>query len=174
MAFSLLNRFRRRADPRDALRPLYLSLITAAREPHWYLDGEVPDTNEGRFGMVSLMVSLALLRLEAMGDDANSQTAFLTELFVEDMEGQIREMGIGDVVVGKHIGKMMSLLGGQLGAYREALAPGGDLAAALLRNLYAAGEPSETALAHSVSATKDRVARFAGHDLTALMAGDIG
>jgi cytochrome b pre-mRNA-processing protein 3 len=50
--------------------------------------------------------------------------ALLTELFVEDMDGQLRESGVGDVVVGKHIGKLMAVLGGRLGALRAALAAG--------------------------------------------------
>jgi cytochrome b pre-mRNA-processing protein 3 len=173
MAFSLLNRFRRKADPRDALRPLYLALIAEARMPHWYLAGAVPDTNDGRFSMLSLAVSLGLLRLEVLGDDANATTALLTELFVEDMEGQIREMGLGDVVIGKHVGQMMSALGGQLGAYRVALAGGGDLAAALQRNLYG-GDPDATALAHSEAAVRATVTRLAGRTLDQMLAGDLG
>jgi cytochrome b pre-mRNA-processing protein 3 len=55
-------------------------------------------------------------------------TARLTELFVEDMDGQLRESGVGDLVVGKHIGRLMSVLGGRLGAYRDALASGSDAA----------------------------------------------
>lgn len=174
MAFSLLNRFRSQPDPRDALRPLYLALIAAAREPHWYLDGQVPDTNDGRFSMLTLMVSLALLRLEALGEDANAQTALLTELFVEDMEGQIREMGIGDVVVGKYIGKMMSVLGGQLGAYRDALAQDGDLALALTRNLYAGVDFDASALSHSEASVRARAAGLERRSLAHLIAGDIG
>ena len=48
----------------------------------------------------------------------------LAELFVEDMDGQLREFGVNDVVVGKRIGKLMSVLGGRLGAYRSALNAG--------------------------------------------------
>ena len=48
-------------------------------------------------------------------------SALLTELFVEDMDGQLREFGVNDVVVGKRMGKLMSVMGGRLGAYRPAL-----------------------------------------------------
>ena len=50
-----------------------------------------------------------------------AESALLAELFVEDMDGQLREFGVNDVVVGKRIGKLMSVLGGRLGAYRGAL-----------------------------------------------------
>ena len=63
------------------------------------------------------------------------------------MDGQLRQIGIGDIVVGRHIGKMMSMLGGRLGAYREGLA-GGDLDGAIVRNLHRGEAPDGEALAH--------------------------
>lgn len=71
----------------------------------------------------------------------------LAERFVDDMDGQLRQSGIGDIVVGKHIGKMMAMLGGRLGAYREGLATGA-LAPAVLRNLYRGEDPGAAPLAH--------------------------
>jgi cytochrome b pre-mRNA-processing protein 3 len=75
----------------------------------------------------------------------------LTELFVDDMDAQLREAGVGDPAVGKHIGKLVSALGGRLGAYREALAAEGNelLAAAVQRNvtLRDGAGPAETATA---------------------------
>ena len=126
--------------------PLYQAIVAQARAPHWYEAGAVPDSIDGRFDMVATILSLVLLRLE---DDpaAAAPSASLTERFVEDMDGQLREIGIGDVVVGKHIGKMMGMLGGRLGAYRDALA-GGDLDAVLIRNLYRGAAPDAGALGH--------------------------
>ncbi len=123
-------------EERDSLQPLYRSIVAAARRPVWYRSGGVPDTIDGRFDMVAAILSLVLLRLEAEGDPGRLPSARLTELFVEDMDGQLRERGIGDVVVGKHVGRMMGALGGRLGAFREALAPGGDLDIAIGRNIY--------------------------------------
>jgi cytochrome b pre-mRNA-processing protein 3 len=85
--------------------------------------------------MIAAMLSLVLLRLEREGEAGRAPSAHLTELFVDDMDGQLRQAGIGDIVVGKHIGRMMSALGGRLGAFREAFADG-DLAAAIDRNIY--------------------------------------
>jgi len=61
----------------------------------------------------------------------------LTELFVEDMDGQLRESGVGDVVVGKRMGQLMSVLGGRLGAYREGLTSADEavMADAVSRNV---------------------------------------
>lgn len=132
--------------PQDEALPLYQEVVARARLPHWYLDGAVPDTVDGRFDMVAAVLSLVLLRLEQ--DPAGAETsARVTERFVDDMDGQLREIGVGDVVVGKHVGRMMAMLGGRLGAYRDGLAHG-DLGAALKRNLYRGTPPARAALAH--------------------------
>ncbi len=129
---------------------LYDGVIATARAPHWYEAGGVPDTLDGRFDMVAAILSLVQLRLE--GDvSAGPASARLTERFVTDMDGQLRESGIGDIGVGKHIGKMMGMLGGRLGAYRDGLASG-DLSSALVRNLYRGVAPDAVALAHSHAA----------------------
>jgi len=130
---------------RDALTPLYDAVVAAARRPDWYLAGKVPDTLDGRFDMVAAVLSLVLLRLESEGEAGRAPAAYLTEIFVEDMDGQLRERGIGDIVVGKHIGRMMGALGGRLGVLREAFAANGDLDGAIDRNIYRGAVPGETA-----------------------------
>ena len=84
---------------RDALAPLYKAVVAEARRPDWYRQGRVPDTLDGRFDMVAAVLSLVLLRLEEEGDAGRAPSAHLTELFVEDMDGQLRERGIGDIAV---------------------------------------------------------------------------
>lgn len=148
---SFLSRLFNRSSGRDALAPLYAAIVAEARDPHWYVEGGVADTIDGRFDMVAAILSIALVRLEREGDDGAAKAALLTEIFVDDMDGQLRQQGIGDVVVGKHIGKMMSALGGRLAAYREGLAGTGDLAEALRRNLYRGAVPSDDALAHAAA-----------------------
>lgn len=146
-------------DERSRLTPLYRALVAQAREPFWYREGAVPDTLDGRFDMVAALLSLVLLRLEREGDRGRAPSALLTEVFIDDMDGQLRQMGIGDIIVGKHIGKMMAALGGRLSAYRQGLGEGGDLAAALERNLYR-GEPAGAEATAHVAA---RVRAFATH-----------
>lgn len=136
-----------RHDPTAAL-PLYDAVIARARRPHWYLDGHVPDTLDGRFDMVAAILSIVLLRLERE-EDAVAATIPLTERFVDDMDAQVRQIGFGDMVVGKHVGRMMGMLGGRLGAYRDGLAKDdAALDAALVRNLYRGEAPDAAALAH--------------------------
>lgn len=135
MLKALLQKLTGRDSDREALVPLYRQIVATARRPVWYREGGVPDTMDGRFDMVSAILSLVLLRLESEGDAAREPSARLTEIFIDDMDGQLRQDGIGDLLVGKHIGRLMSMLGGRLGAFREGLAEGGDLDGAVARNL---------------------------------------
>ena len=131
---------------RTAALPLYDAVIARARAPHWYVEGAVPDTLDGRFDMVAAVLAMVQLRLET--DPAGAApSAMLTERFVDDMDAQVRQIGFGDMVVGKHVGRMMGMLGGRLGAYREGIASG-TLDAALVRNLYRGEAPDRRAVAH--------------------------
>lgn len=129
----------------------YQAVIDRARRAHWYVEGGVADTLDGRFDMVAALLAMVLLRLEEEGaGPAARLSASLAECFVDDMDGQLRQIGIGDLVVGKHIGRMMAMLGGRLGAYRDGLAEGeAAMEAALTRNLYRGVAPPPQSLAHS-------------------------
>lgn len=127
--------FGAKPDDRAALRPLWHRTVEIAREPQWYSNGGVADTIEGRFDAITLVLCLVLLRMER-DPELIAPSVRLAELFVDDMDSQLRESGVGDLVVGKKIGRLMSVLGGRLGAYREGLAADGDtLAAAVTRNV---------------------------------------
>jgi cytochrome b pre-mRNA-processing protein 3 len=134
---NLISRlFRTGPDPRERLRPLWHRIVELSREPEWYEEGGVADTVPGRFDMITTVLAFVLLRLER-DEHSPADTALLTELFVDDMDGQLRESGIGDVVVGKHMGRLMAALGGRIGAYRDALNATADtsLEDALKRNV---------------------------------------
>ena len=78
----------------------------------------MPDTLDGRFDMIAAILALVLLRLEAEGEAGRGPSVLLTEIFIDDMDGTLRQIGIGDYVVGKHVGRMMGALGGRLAAFR--------------------------------------------------------
>ncbi|NTS65936.1 ubiquinol-cytochrome C chaperone [Sphingomonas sp. HHU CXW] len=154
---------------RTAALPLYDAVIARARQPHWYLDGAVPDTLDGRFDMVAAVLAMVQLRLET--DPAGAEpSAVLTERFVDDMDAQVRQIGFGDMVVGKHVGRMMGMLGGRLGAYREGIASG-TLDAALVRNLYRGEAPDPQAVAHVRHALLALHAAIGQTSINALMEG---
>jgi cytochrome b pre-mRNA-processing protein 3 len=166
----LLDKLFARRDTREAAA-LYAAVVARAREVHWYDQGRVPDTIDGRFDMIAAVLSIVLLRLEA--EPGSEQTGVaLTEAFVDDMDSQLREIGIGDVVVGKHLGRMMSMLGGRLGAYRDGLAAG-SIDAALVRNLYREQHPGDAALAHVRDGLLTMRANLAATPLDALRGGQL-
>ncbi len=168
---SLLARlFKPQPDPREALRPLWHRTVELSREPALYRDDGVADTVAGRFDMIAAVLALVMLRLER--DGLAQESVLLTELFVADMDGQLRETGVGDLVVGKHIGKLMAVLGGRLGAYREALAGDGtdELDAALERNATMAEGRDTAALARRLRAFAGKLAPL---DTDEVLAGRI-
>jgi len=125
-----------RGDDREPVRPLWHRTVELARDPRWYAEGGVADTVAGRFDAITLVLCAVLLRMERE-PALVAPSVLLTELFVDDMDGQLRQSGVGDLVVGKHIGKLVSSLGGRLGALREALSEPADeaLVAAVDRNV---------------------------------------
>lgn len=170
---SILKKLFGDRDDRAEMVPLYRAIVAEGREPFWYREGRVPDTLDGRFDMIAALMSLVLMRLEAEGERGRGPAALITEVFVDDMDGQLRQIGIGDMIVGKHIGRMMSALGGRLTAYQAALAEGGDLDDALARNLYR-GEPAEPgAIAAVAGRLRGLHAKLAGVSFDALVAGGL-
>ena len=136
-----------RGGQRPTLEPLYRAIVERGRDPFWYRDGRVPDTLDGRFDMIAALVALVLLRIEAEGEAAAPTSILLTEAFIDDMDASLRQIGIGDYVVGKHVGRMVGALGGRLGAFREAQASGSGFADAVRRNVFHEAPPSPEALA---------------------------
>ncbi|MDE2562390.1 MAG: hypothetical protein KGL48_09100 [Sphingomonadales bacterium] len=167
----LAKLFARREDDCAVVRPLWHRVVAISREPQWYAKARVADTVPGRFDTITLVLSLVLLRMER-DPELIEPSVRLTELFVDDMDGQLRESGVGDVVVGKHVGKLMGALGGRLGTYREALASANDdeLVEAVARNVsfVEGGEPAMVAAEmRLIAATLAAI----GHE--ALLAGEI-
>ena len=169
---SFLSRIFGDRNEHDALRPLYAAVVREGRDPAWYRDGCVPDTVDGRFAMVAAALALVLLRLEREGAAAGREVRILTELFVADMDSSLRELGTGDLVVGKRVTKLMGALGGRLGAFRSALADGGDIEAAVRRNIFREAAPSDEAVAFVARRLRSLHARLAETPLPALLAGE--
>lgn len=130
---SLMRLFR--AEPRTA-RPLYDSVVARARRPDWYVEGAVPDTLEGRFAMLATLLSLVTLRLEGGGDSARRSAVSLTECFIDDMDAEMRQMGVGDPVMAKKVGGLVGALGGRVGAWRRAVDGEESWAAVIARSVY--------------------------------------
>jgi cytochrome b pre-mRNA-processing protein 3 len=173
-ALTFLQRLFGAPSDRLALRPLYAAIVAEARDPAWYREGGVPDTVEGRFDMVSALLALVLLRLEAEGDKARRESVLLTELFVDDMDASLRELGTGDLMVGKGIGKLMGALAGRMASFRDSLADAAAFEASVRRNVFRDAPSSDDAVRFVADALRRRHAALSAVPLERLLAGDIG
>jgi len=166
---SLLQNIFGETKQRAALDPLYRAIVAQGRDPAWYRAG-VPDTLDGRFDMVAAVLALILLRLEAEGEAGRGPSVLLTEIFIDDMDGSLRQIGIGDYVVGKHVGRMVSALGGRLAAFRDARAQGA-FAGAVRRNIFHESPPSDEAVAAVTGRLERIAAALDAASLETLLAG---
>ena len=158
------------SDTREAVRPLWHRVVEIAREKPWYAQCGVADTVPGRFDAVTMVMVLVMLRMErdkASDDTLIEPSVRLTELFVEDMDGQLRQSGVGDLVVGKRMGRLMSVLGGRIGALREALAQGDDmlLVEVLERNVTLVDGADKLRLAAEVRRLHAQIDALSGEEL---------
>ena len=143
---SILTRIFGGKSEREAYRTLFSEVVAIGRDPVWYKQGRVPDTLDGRFDIIAAVLALVLLRLERDGAASARASVLLTELFIDDLDGSVRQMGIGDLMVGKHVGRMMGALGGRLSAFREAIEAGTGFEAAVRRNVFHEEPRSQNAL----------------------------
>ena len=162
----LLDRlFRPAHDDRAAVRPLWRATIAEARDPRWYRELGAADSVGGRFDIVTLVLALVLLRLEREPGTGDASVK-LTELFIEDMDAQLRQSGVGDLMVGKHVGKLMAVLGGRMGALREALGQGeAALEEVVVRNATMLEGARFAPLAAALRALEARLAALPGDRL---------
>ncbi len=133
---------------KESALALYSTAVVQARRPLLYMDYAVPDSLDGRFDMVSLHVFLLLRRLRAEGSAAQPLSRALAELMFDDMDQSLREMGVGDMGVGKRVRHMAEAFYGRMAAYDTALAEGPEaFESALARNVYRGVEPDPAKLA---------------------------
>jgi cytochrome b pre-mRNA-processing protein 3 len=170
---SFVQRLFGRPSGRDAMLPLYDRVVRLGRDPAWYRDGAVPDTLEGRFDVVATVLALVLLWLEQEGDAARRESVLLTEIFIDDMDASLRELGAGDMVVGKKVGKLVGALGGRLGSLREAAGDPDAFEAAVRRNIFRDAPPSEEKVAWVAARLAQLQGRLAGTPLALLLSGEL-
>jgi len=138
-------------DPMPATAAgLYGATIAQARRPALYTAGGVPDSIDGRFEMIALHCYLVLRRLRGAGEQAERLSQALVDALFADMDASLREMGAGDLGVGKRVRKMATAFYGRVAAY-EAGRNAGDLAEAFRRNLFGTVTPTPTQLAAMVA-----------------------
>lgn len=163
--------------PRDnAPFSLYGTLVAQARSPQFYLHAGVPDTVEGRFEMVALHTFLVLRRLKAGGEEGKALGQKVFDVLFDDMDQTLREMGVGDLSVGKKIKALASSFYGRIQAYEEGLQDQENddlLADAVSRNVFA-GSPASMDHTKALADYMRRMDReLAAQSLADVLAGHI-
>ncbi len=159
--------------PRPALekgRVLYAALTGQAREPAFYAELDVPDTGEGRFELYTLHLALVLRRLKRQGPAADEVGQAVFDRFVSALDDGLREMGVGDLSVGRKMRKLGEALYGRLKNYDDALA-GEGLEALIARTVYAGREGGEATRLASYMRQAD--AALAAAELERVMEGEL-
>ncbi len=158
----MLNRLFKSRPAQAAGRALYAATVAQARSPALYAELGAPDTPEGRFEIYSLHVYLVLERLKDQGEFAAETAQVLFDTYLSGLDDALRELGVGDLSVGKRMRKLGEAFYGRIQSYEAALAalPDTGLLEALLgRTVYAGVEaPGVPALAAYVVARRDALA----------------
>jgi cytochrome b pre-mRNA-processing protein 3 len=141
----ILPWFRRSSQGRT-IAALYGAIVAQARSATFYADYGVPDTVEGRFDLLVLHLVLLLHRL-GHGEAIRQLGQGLFDAFCRDLDGNLREMGTGDLAVPKKMQAFAEAFYGRQSAYIAALESrdGQAFEKALARNIFAAGNDAGAA-----------------------------
>jgi cytochrome b pre-mRNA-processing protein 3 len=163
----------RRSSNRAAATRAYASVVKQARRPEFFTVYGVPDTLDGRFELVCLHAFLYLHRLKGEADAAPVGQAFFDAMFA-DFDRSLREIGTGDLSVGRQVKRMAEAFYGRIRAYEEGLA--GDeaaLGAALARNLYGTAPAGPEQVARMAAYIRREALRLGDEPAVALIAGAV-
>jgi len=127
-----------RRNTKDHAHVLYVAIVNQARQPFLFDKFGVPDTVDGRFDMISLHVFLILRKLNNDEYKVKGLSQSLFDTMFADMDRSLREMGAGDLGVGKRVKAMATAFYGRLSAYEKAMEREDSelLTGAILRNVF--------------------------------------
>jgi cytochrome b pre-mRNA-processing protein 3 len=159
---------------RIAAELAYSRIVAQARQSGFFLHGGVPDTLDGRFELICLHAFLYLHRLkDEQPRSARHGRRFMAAMFA-DFDRSLREMGTGDLSVGREVKRMAEAFYGRFAAYEEGLAADDSvLRPALARNLFGTTTPDPAQLTAMTRYVRGQAAALRRQDASALLTGDI-
>ena len=155
---------------------LYGAAVAAAREPYLYAALGVPDTLDGRFDLVGLHAFLLIRRLRHMPEPGPALAQAVFDAMFADMDINLRELGVGDMSIGKRVRAMWEAFHGRAVAYEAAMdqPDNAQLAEAIGRNVWR-NEPSPAGAADALARlARSQDAHLAGQPLAMLQRGEVG
>src|SRR5436309_14551521 len=143
----------------------YGRVVEHARQPGFFIDGGVPDTIDGRFELICLHAFLYLHRLKREQKRAAGLGQRFFDTMFGDFDRSLREMGTGDLSVGREVKRMAQAFYGRVQAYEQGLKEGeASLAAALARNLFGTAPTEPPTAAMMTTYLRREAARLHGAD----------
>ncbi len=184
----MFNFFNKNSKIKDIAHGLFTKIVSQARQPEFYEAWQVPDTLDGRFDLIILHVSLVADRFEAQLQDKNTAhnknmamlIRYLQEVLFDNMDMSLRELGVGDMSVGKKVKIMAEAYYGRKKAYQQIIRSS-DMAPdfkntfkeALSRNIYRDQKPDDGVLDDFVSYVNRQIECLESQSYEDFMSGNI-
>ncbi len=153
---------------------LYTSAVQAARDPYIFETLGAPDTLDGRFDVIGLYVFLLVHRLHSESKPGKDLAQAVFDAMFADMDINLREIGVGDMSIGKRVRAMWEAFHGRSAAYASAIDAGDTaaLAGAIARNVWRGEAPQDAARALA-ALVLDQAAHLAEQPIAAFLAGQV-
>jgi cytochrome b pre-mRNA-processing protein 3 len=162
----------RRYPIRDAAERAYGVIVEAARRPEFFTALGVPDTLDGRFELICLHAFLYLRQLKGLGPEASGLGQHFVDHMFADFDRSLREIGVGDLSVGRQINRMAEAFYGRVRVYEDGLGADDELlSAALARNLYGTAAATPEQLSRMTAYLRREVAGLSPQPPASLLAG---
>jgi len=164
-----------RARRVDTISTLYGMIVAQARSPSFYRDYGVPDTVDGRLDLIMLHLALLLHRLEQDGEAARRLGQRIFDLFCQDMDRNLREIGIGDLKIPDEMRRIGAAFYGRARAYEAALAEPNDnlLIEVATRNLYGSAPGAQFGGGRAVAYIRKAAEGLARQETAAITRGEL-
>lgn len=129
--------FKRKVTDRHAL-DLYVHAVNQARQPAFYTDMGIADRIDARFELYTLHVLLLYVRLRHQDERSAELAQKLFDHYVSSLDNALRELGVGDVSVGKKMRKLGEAVYGRMVKYEKAISErdGNALSQSIARNVF--------------------------------------
>ena len=170
----MLPRLFRQRPAYEAGAALYRAAAAQAREPAFYREAHAPDTVEGRFELYMIHVILLAMRLRGQGKAAAETSQVMFDAFLRGLDDAMREMGVGDLSVGKKMRRLGEAFYGRAKRYDESIGDHAELRALVRRTLYAdmEGADAEAGAGAVAAYAAGAHAELQAQPLEALLAGE--
>ncbi len=158
-----------------AATSLYAAIVAQARQPAFFAALGVPDTVDGRFEVLMLHGAALINRLKDQGEQADAVNQAVFDALFTDVDDNLRELGVGDLRVGKKVKGMAESFHGRAVALEQALAnpDASVLEETVWRNTYATAEPSSEQVRAMADYVRDIAARLRQQPLAQLLVGKL-